>query len=143
MDERREVRANALRIAPGFRVRTDLKRRPLPRKARHRSGLFRIGWWNQSWLAKANPKTALELVDLMKREVDKAAALRIIAAATRDRSLFEQAQGMALAARVNGDALAPSMSLFKLAEAFWTINRTEAESVLRLAYEAVLRIAVK
>lgn len=92
-------------------------------------------------LAKTDPQLALALVDKMGSEADKAVALRVLAA--EDPSLFEQAQGMALAARVQGDALAPSVALTDLADAFWTINLSDAESALRQAYEAVLRIAVK
>ena len=77
----------------------------------------------------------------MGSEADKAVALRVLAA--EDPSLFGQAQGMALAARVQGDALAPSVALTDLADAFWTINLSDAESALRQAYEAVLRLAVK
>lgn len=94
-------------------------------------------------LAKDDPQAALGLVDLMRREADKAVALRIIAAAAKDPSLFGQAQGMALAARVQGDALAPSVALTDLADAFWTINLSDAEAALRQAYETALRIAVK
>lgn len=92
-------------------------------------------------LAKTDPQLALALVDKMGSEADKAVALRVLAA--EDPSLFEQAQGMALAARVQGDALAPSVALTDLADAFWTINLSDAESALRQAYEAVLRIATK
>lgn len=96
-----------------------------------------------SSLAKKNPQAAFGLVEMMKRESDKAVALRIIAAVTKDRALFEQAQGMALAGRVQGDALAPAAALFHLADAFWTINLSDAQAALRQAYEAVLRIAIK
>lgn len=96
-----------------------------------------------SSLAKKDPQAALGLVEMMKRESDKAVVLRVIAAATKDCALFEQAQGMALAGRVQGDALAPSVALTDLADAFWTINLSDAEAALRQAYEAALRIAVK
>ena len=96
-----------------------------------------------SALAKRDPQTALGLVDKMGSEADKAAALRMVAAATDDPALFEQAQGMALAARVQGNALAPSEALLSLADAFWSINPANAQTALRQAYEAALRIAIK
>jgi hypothetical protein len=96
-----------------------------------------------SSLAKDDPQAALGLVELMQREADKAVALRIIAAAAKDQALFEQARGMALAARVQGDALAPSVALSNLADAFWKIEPSNAEAALRQAYEAALRIAIK
>ncbi len=92
-------------------------------------------------LAKTDPQAALALVDKMGSEADKAAALRALA--MKDPSLFEHAQGMALAARVRGDALAPSVALTDLADAFWTINLSDAEAALRQAYETALRIATK
>jgi hypothetical protein len=96
-----------------------------------------------SAIAQENPQSALLLVEEMGSEVDKAVALRVIAAVTKDQSLFKQAQGMALAARVQGDALAPSEASLDLADALWQINPANAQTALRQAYEAALRISMK
>lgn len=94
-------------------------------------------------LAEADPQAALALVEQMSREADKAAALQAVAVASQDLALIEQAQGMALAARVRGDALAPAQASLDLAEALWTVDVTNAEAALRQAYEAAQRIAIK
>jgi hypothetical protein len=78
-------------------------------------------------LAETDPEAALALVDEMSREADKAVALQSIAAASQDQTLIEQAQGMALAARVRGDSLAPAQASLDLAQAFWLIDVTYAE----------------
>jgi hypothetical protein len=96
-----------------------------------------------SAMAKEDPQAALALVEKMSRESDKAAALRMLAAVSNDPSVFEQALGMALAARVQGDALAPARSSLELAKAFWSINPAEAQAALRQAVEAALRIPTK
>jgi Na+-transporting methylmalonyl-CoA/oxaloacetate decarboxylase gamma subunit len=94
-------------------------------------------------LAEKDPQAALALVDEMTREADKAVALQAIAVASQDQALIEQAQGMALAARVRGDSLAPAQALLDLAQALWTVDTTHAGAVLQQAYEAVQRIATK
>lgn len=94
-------------------------------------------------LAETDPDTALAVVEGMTREVDKAIALRAIAAASQDSSLFEQARGMALASRVRGDSLAPAQALLNLAEAMWDVNPANAQAALSEAFEAALRIAIK
>ncbi len=96
-----------------------------------------------SKLAKDDPRAALSLVEKMTRESDKAIALRNIAAVTGDQSLFEQAQGMALAARVQGDVLAPSQASLDLANLLWPVNAGNAQDALRQALEAALRISTK
>jgi hypothetical protein len=96
-----------------------------------------------SVLATEDPQAALALVDKMGREADKAVALRIIAATTNDEAFFEQAQGMALAARVRGDSLAPAQASLDLANALWTVSPVHAEAALRQAYETALRISTK
>jgi len=93
--------------------------------------------------AEADPQVALALVDEMDREADKTIVLRAVAAASQDQTLFEQAQGMALAARVRGDSLAPSQALLDLADALWAVDTASAETVLAQAYEAAQRIATK
>ncbi len=71
------------------------------------------------------------------READKAVVLRAIAATSQDQELIERAQGMALAARVRGDSLAPTQALLDLADA------TGVETILAQAYEAAQRITTK
>jgi hypothetical protein len=94
-------------------------------------------------LAEKDPQAALALVDKMTREADKAIALQAVAVAFQDQALIEQAQGMALAARVRGNTLAPAQASLELAQALWTVDITEAEAVLQQAYEAAQRIAIK
>ncbi|MGB8981023.1 MAG: hypothetical protein WCC12_04040, partial [Anaerolineales bacterium] len=94
-------------------------------------------------LARDDPQAALALVDRMTRESDKAVALQIIAAATNDEALFEQALGMALAARVRGDSLSPAQASLDLANALWSIDPVKAEAALRQASEAAQRISTK
>jgi hypothetical protein len=96
-----------------------------------------------STLANENPQAALALVEKMTREADKAIVLNAIAAATNDPALFEQAQGMALAARVQGDVLAPAETSLDLANLLWQVDAENAQSALRQAYEAALRISIK
>ena len=94
-------------------------------------------------MAEADPQVALALVEQMNREADKAVALRAIAVASRDQALIQQAQAMALAARVRGDALAPAQASLDLAQALWEVDIINAEVVLQQAYEAAQRIATK
>jgi len=96
-----------------------------------------------SSLAETDSQAALAVVDKMTRESDKAIALQAIAVASQDQTLIEQAQGMALAARVRGDSLAPAQASLDLARALWTINQTDAQNILQQAYEAAERIATK
>ena len=94
-------------------------------------------------LAEKDAQAALALVDQMDRESDKAIALQAIALASLDQTLIEQAQGMALAARVRGDSLAPARASLGLAQALRTVSKTDAQAVLQQAYEAAQRIAIK
>lgn len=94
-------------------------------------------------LARDNPRATLDLLEKMTRETDKAVVLRTTAALTEDPSLFEQAQSMALAARVQGDALAPAQASLDLAALFWQSNPAYAQAALRQAFEAALRISTK
>jgi hypothetical protein len=88
-------------------------------------------------LAEKDPQAALTLVDEMDREAEKAVVLRALAGASQDQDLIERAGGMALAARVRGDVLAPIQALIDLADA------TGVEAVLAQAYEAAQRITTK
>lgn len=94
-------------------------------------------------LVEKDQPAALMLVDEMTREADKAVALRAIAVATQDPTLIEKAQGMALAARVRGDSLAPVQASLDLAQALWTVNHSASQAILQQAYEAAQRIAIK
>ncbi len=94
-------------------------------------------------LAKNDPQTATALVDKMTRETDKASALRVIATASGSQTVFEQAQGMALAVRISGDSLSPSEASLELANLFWQINPVDAQSALRQAYETAEIIPIK
>jgi hypothetical protein len=94
-------------------------------------------------LAQVDPPKALALVEGMQREADKAEALRVLAALSRDPALFERALGMALAARVRNDALAPARVSLDLANAFLEIDPALAQQALAQAYEIAQRISIK
>lgn len=96
-----------------------------------------------SAMAKDDPQAALALIEKMNRESDKATALQVIAAVTKEASVFEQALGMALAARLQGDALAPARSSLELADALRSVNPANAQTAFRQAVEAALRIPTK
>jgi hypothetical protein len=93
--------------------------------------------------AKSDPQAALHVVDLMDREVDKAEALRAIAAAGGDSAIFEQALAMALAARVRGDTLAPAQASLALAEAVLPADQGQAAAAFAQAYDIAQRISTK
>jgi len=94
-------------------------------------------------LAGKNSEAVLALIEKMDREADKAVALQVIAVASGDQALIEQAQGMALAARVRGDSLAPAQTSLDLALSLWSVNQSDAQAALQQAYEAAQRIAIK
>lgn len=94
-------------------------------------------------IAAYDPERAMELMDAMDREADKAIVLRSAAAANPDADLFQRALGMALAARVRGDSSAPVQASLLLAEAFHGIEPQLAELAYQQAYEAALSIATK
>lgn len=94
-------------------------------------------------LAGLDPQQALSLVDLLKREADKAEALRALAVATRDATIFERALGMAMAARVRNDALAPARASLALASAFQEIDLKLSQQALAQALEIAQRISIK
>jgi hypothetical protein len=93
--------------------------------------------------ADTDPQAALVVVDMMDREVDRAEALRAVAIATGDDDVFERALGMALAARVRGDALAPAEASLDLARDFEQFDVAKAEAAFEQAYEAALGITTK
>ncbi len=94
-------------------------------------------------LAASDQEAALALVDEMDREADKAIALQAIAIASKDQTIIEQAQGMALAVRVRGDSLAPAQASLDLAQALWMVNQSDAQAAMQQAYDAAQRIAIK
>jgi hypothetical protein len=94
-------------------------------------------------LAASDQEAALTLMDEMDREADKAVVLQAVAVASENQELIERAQGMALAARVRGDALAPVQASLDLAQALWTIDEVDAQAALQQAYEAAERISIK
>jgi len=94
-------------------------------------------------LAEMDAQSALDLVEKMNREADKAIVLRALVAETKDPHLFDQAQGMALASRVRGDALVPVQALMDLALEFQTIDNRYLSDTFRHAYEAAQRISTK
>ena len=94
-------------------------------------------------LAKTDRQTALSLVDEMSNDSDKAVALRVIAAATGDQTIFQRALGMALAARVSGDVLSPVTASLDLAEAFIRSNPIDAVAAFKQAYQTAQLIPTR
>jgi hypothetical protein len=98
--------------------------------------------------AGQDPQAALKLVDQMQLEADKAIALRNLAVLEARSSpssdeLFQRALGMALAARLRDDALAPAQASLALAQAFMSIDPVKAVTALQQAYEITERISIK
>jgi len=93
--------------------------------------------------AKTDPQAALAVVDKMQDEADKAAALRAIAVATGDETIFERALGMALASRVRGDALAPVKASLALTKTYSSIDPAKAEAAFNQAYDIARQISTK
>ncbi len=93
--------------------------------------------------ASINPAAALQLVDQLQREADRAVVLRRLAAQTRDQSIFQRALGMAMAARVRGDGLAPAMASLDLARDFLTLNIAWSQLALEQTYQITERISIK
>lgn len=96
-----------------------------------------------SALAPNRPGLALEIVDLLEREADKSLLLTAIFASSKERDLFERASGMAIAARVRGDALSPARASLELARAAALIDPYLARQALMQAQEAAERISTK
>jgi len=93
--------------------------------------------------AETDPQAALAVVDMMDRETDRAEALRTIAVVTGDDDLFERALGMALAARVRGDALAPAEASLALGRDFELVDTAKAASAFDQAYTVTLGISTR
>jgi len=92
-------------------------------------------------LANTDPQAALALVDQMNPEADKAEALTAVVAATGDPAVFERALGMALAARVSGDNLAPVEAALALVRS--ASDAGQKTKAFTQAYETAQRITVK
>ncbi len=84
--------------------------------------------------AESDPQAASQVLESLTLETDKADVLTAIAAATGNTDDFESALGMALAARVSGDALAPVYATLELASAFQEFPDLYEQS-LQQAYE--------
>jgi hypothetical protein len=93
--------------------------------------------------AKTDPAAALQVVDLLDREADKAEAMRAVAVASGDDAAFERALTLALAARVRGDALAPAEAALNLARSFNPADPAKAEAAFTLAYDTAGRISTR
>lgn len=93
--------------------------------------------------AETDAQSALAIVDMLEREVDKAAALRAIVVATGDDELFGRALGMALAVRVRGDALSPAQASLDLGQDYKPINTARAEAAFEQAYQIASGISTK
>lgn len=95
--------------------------------------------------APSDTQAALEVIDALEREADKAAPLRAVALANPDDyQAFERALGMALAARVRNDALAPAQASLDLALAFAEAGFMEqAQVAFEQALSAAERIAIQ
>lgn len=94
-------------------------------------------------LAARDRAAALQIVDRLASEADKAAVLIAAAGATQDPALFARARGLALAARVSGDPLAPAEASLALARAVLPADRTMAQVAFAQAYEVAQKITVK
>jgi hypothetical protein len=92
-------------------------------------------------LAQHDPQNAAQVLDVLDREIDKANLLRAIAAATGQPEDFERALGMALAARVRGDALSPVQTSLALATTFATATE-QFEAAISQAYDAAQKINI-
>jgi hypothetical protein len=95
-------------------------------------------------LAATDPETASEILESMDREVDKARVLTALAVSSQDEAVFERALGMALAARVSGDVLAPYRASIHLAQGMQMAGRPEqALAAYQQALEIASRIPIK
>jgi hypothetical protein len=84
--------------------------------------------------AQSDPQAAAQVLEEITLETDKAVVLCAIASATGNADDFENALGMAMAARVSGDALSPVNATLELANAFYDDPELFEQS-LQQAYE--------
>ena len=94
-------------------------------------------------LAESDPAAALALAEQIRSETERAEAFRRLAVQTGDPAIFERALGLALAARVRGDALAPARASLALAQAMLPVDPALAAKAFQQAYEAALAISIK
>lgn len=94
-------------------------------------------------LAVHEPQRALNLIEQIQRETDKAQALAAVSLADPSKENFERALAMSAAARIRGDALAPVRATLNLALSFFQINRDEAGQALSQALDLAERISIK
>lgn len=93
---------------------------------------------------ESHPESALAAVEDLSEEADKAVVLRHLAhAQPTNVELFERALGMALAARVRGDAAAPVRASLELAAGLQTSNPAAAARAYRQALEAAQAISIQ
>lgn len=92
-------------------------------------------------MAEHDTEIAAQMIDSLSRESDKAVVWRAIAATTSQQEHFERALGMALAARVRGDALSPAQASLDLANAFIS-DPERFEAALYQAYNAAQMINI-
>lgn len=91
--------------------------------------------------APGDPQAALNVVDALESEADKAAVIREVAAVSGDQVIFDRALSLALAARVRGDALSPVNASLALAHA--VDDPVLKEKAFAQAYETAERISIK
>jgi len=91
----------------------------------------------------SDPQAALQVIDAMDREADKAIALRSIALESGDSESFERALGMALAARRRGDPLSPAEASLALARSFSPLDPYKATAAFSQALETAVSISTK
>jgi hypothetical protein len=95
------------------------------------------------FLAQQDVQAALPLVELMDREADKAQALRALAVSSGDRDIFVRALSMALAARIRGDYLAPSLASLALGIDLMDSHPDLANQAFAQAFEIAGRMVIK
>ncbi len=94
--------------------------------------------------AESNPQAALQVVDMMDAEADKAVAMRHLAVITGDDDIFERALNLALAARVSGNDLAPIQASLALGQAIEEAGAPEkAEAAYVQAYDIAEGLMIK
>lgn len=94
-------------------------------------------------LADSDPQKAMLVLDELDSEADKAPVLAALARATGDPELFDRALGMALAARVRGDTLAPAEASLALAQEVENLGAEYVQLAVQQAFEAAESISVK
>jgi hypothetical protein len=91
----------------------------------------------------ADHPSALQWIEELASETEKAAALRAAAARSGDPELFERALGMAMAARKRGDPLAPAQASLELAAAIAFFDPALAQTAWSQAFDIASAISLK